>query len=118
MLLRLCFRRLYLNKRVLARFRHGLLHLSCSRSSWWLPNPEATTGPGLGDAAMRKLLRLKEVSELTGISRSRILRLVSEGKFVKPTHADLPIMTAWVSSNIEEWIEKQIEKGRGQEPPS
>ena len=66
---------------------------------------------------MRKLLRLKEVSELTGISRSRILRLVSEGKFVKPTHADLPIMTAWVSSDIEEWIEKQIEKGRGQEPP-
>ena len=67
---------------------------------------------------MRKLLRLKEVSELTGISRSRILRLVSEGKFVKPTHANLPIMTAWVSSDIEEWIEEQIEKGRGQEPPS
>ena len=67
---------------------------------------------------MRKLLRLKEVSELTGISRSRILRLVSEGKFVKPIHVDLPIMTTWLSSDIEEWIEKQIEKGRGQEPPS
>ena len=48
MLRRLFFGGLHLNKGVLARFRHGLLHLSCSRSSWWLPNPEATTGPGLG----------------------------------------------------------------------
>ena len=90
---------------------------------WKTQDSYARVGPRFwrgfsGDAAMRKLLRLKEVSELTGISRSRILRLVSEGKFVKPTHADLPIMTAWVSSDIEEWIEKQIEKGRGQEPPS
>ena len=118
MLLRLFFGGLHLNKGVLARFRHGLLHLSWSRNSCLCRNPQVATEPGLGDAAMRKLLRLKEVSELTGISRSRILRLVSEGKFVKPTHADLPIMTAWVSSDIEEWIEKQIEKGRGQEPPS
>ena len=115
----LFFGGLYLDKGVLARpCPTWPLHLNCSRSSWWLPNRESATEPGLGDAAMRKLLRLKEVSELTGISRSRILRLVSEGKFVKPTHADLPIMTAWVSSDIEEWIEKQIAKGRGQEPPS
>ena len=54
---------------------------------------------------MRKLLRLKEVIELTGISRSCIYRLISEGKFVKPIHVEVPKMTAWVSSEIEDWIE-------------
>ena len=52
MLLRLFFGGLYLNKGVLARFRHGLLHLNCSWHWWWLLNPEATAGPGLGNAAM------------------------------------------------------------------
>ena len=52
MLLRLFFGGLYLNKTVLARFRHGLLHLSCSRNSCWRRNSQAATGPGLGDAAM------------------------------------------------------------------
>ena len=49
MLLRLFFGGLYLNKGVLARpCPTWPLHLNCSRISWWLPNPEATTGPGLG----------------------------------------------------------------------
>ena len=61
---------------------------------------------------MRKLLRLKEVIELTGISLSSIYRLISEGKFVKPIHLEVPKMTAWVSSDIEDWIEEQIEKDR------
>ena len=47
MLLRLFFGGLYLNKGVLARFRHGLLHLNCSWHWWWLLNPKATTGPEL-----------------------------------------------------------------------
>ena len=52
MLLRLFFGGLYLNKGVLARFRHGLLHLSCSRNSCWRHIPQAATEPGLGNAAM------------------------------------------------------------------
>ena len=53
MLLRLFFGGLYLNKGVLARFRHGLLHLGCSWNRRWLLNPEAAaTEPGLGNAAM------------------------------------------------------------------
>ena len=52
MLLRLFFRRLYLNKGVLARFRHGLLHLSCSRNSCCRHIPQAATEPGLGNAAL------------------------------------------------------------------
>ena len=61
---------------------------------------------------MRKLLRLKEVIELTGISRSSIYRLISDGTFVKPIHVDAPKITAWVLSDIEDWIEEQIEKDR------
>ena len=52
MLRRLFFGGLHLNKGVLARFRHGLLHLSCSRNSCWRHIPQAATEPGLGDAAM------------------------------------------------------------------
>ena len=52
MLLRLLFRRLHLNKGVLARFRHGLLHLSWSRNSCLCRNPQVATEPGLGDSAM------------------------------------------------------------------
>ena len=52
MLLRLFFGGLYLNKGVLARFRHGLLHLSWSRNSCLCRNPQVATEPGLGDAAM------------------------------------------------------------------
>ena len=61
---------------------------------------------------MRKLLRLKEVIELTGISPSSIYRLVSEGKFVKPIHVKTPTMTVWVSDDIEIWIEEQIAEDR------
>ena len=49
----LFFGGLYLDKGVLARpCPTWPLHLNCSRSSWWLPNREAATGPGLGNAAM------------------------------------------------------------------
>ena len=49
----LFFGGLYLDKGVLARpCPTWPLHLNCSRSSWWLPNREAATEPGLGDAAM------------------------------------------------------------------
>ena len=61
---------------------------------------------------MRKLLRLPAVKELTGISRSSIYRLVSEGKFPKPIHVKVPKMTAWNSDDIDNWIEKQIADDR------
>ena len=52
MLRRLFFGGLHLNKGVLARFRHGLLHLSWSRNSCWRHIREAATEPGLGNAVM------------------------------------------------------------------
>ena len=49
----LFFGGLYLDKGVIARpCPTWPLHLNCSRSSWWLPNRESATEPGLGDAAM------------------------------------------------------------------
>ena len=60
-----------------------------------------------------KLLRLPAVMEMTGISRSSVYRLVQENKFPKPAHVAVPKMTAWVSDDIENWIEEQIEKDRG-----
>ena len=49
----LFFGGLHFNKGVLARFRHGLLLLSCGRNSCCRRIPQAATaGPGLGNAAM------------------------------------------------------------------
>jgi prophage regulatory protein len=62
---------------------------------------------------MRKLLRLPAVMEMTGISESSVYRLVREKKFPQPIHVAVPKMTAWVSDDIENWIEEQIEKDRG-----
>ena len=39
--------------------------------------------------------------------------LVREKKFPQPIHVAVPKMTAWVSDDIENWIEEQIEKDRG-----
>ena len=62
---------------------------------------------------MRKLLRLRAVMEMTVISESSVYRPVREKKFPQPIHVAVPKMTAWVSTDIEDWIEEQIEKDRG-----
>ena len=115
MLLRLFFGGLYLNKGVLARFRHGLLHLSCSWHWWWLLNPKATTGPGLGNAAMigRKTL--------IGVTVAAIVLYFYLG--------DMLIQRFWPDSDyapyiliavgiVGGYIFRTRRRDRGQEPPS
>ena len=115
MLLRLFFGGLYLNKGVLARFRHGLLHLNCSWHWWWLLNPKATTGPGLGNAAMigRKTL--------IGVTVATIVLYFYLG--------DMLIQRFWPDSDVAPYILIAVgivggyifrtrRRDRGQEPPS
>ena len=115
MLRRLFFGGLPLNKGILARFPHGLLHLRCSRNSWWLPIPEATAGPGLGNAAMT------DRKTLIGVTVAAIVLYFYLG--------DMLIQRFWPDSDyapyiliavgiVGGYIFRTRRRDRGQEPPS
>ena len=63
----------------------------------------------------RKLIRIKSVIELTGLSKSYIYALVNKGLFPKSIQL-VPGGTsvAWVESEINEWIDSRIQE-RNQE---
>ncbi|WP_417884329.1 AlpA family phage regulatory protein [Vibrio rumoiensis] len=54
-----------------------------------------------------QLIRLKEVTALTSLSRSSIYKFISEGRFPKSVSlGDRAV--AWIKEEIEEWIEARI----------
>ena len=58
---------------------------------------------------IRRLIRMKRVQDITGLSPSYIYALSSEGKF--PQSVPLVpggVARAWVLSEIEEWVEQRI----------
>ena len=52
-----------------------------------------------------KLLRLKEVSELTTLKNSTIFKFIRNGKFILPIK--LGSRNAWKESEVIEWINDQ-----------
>ena len=115
MLRRLFFGGLHLNKGVLARFRHGLLHLSWSRNSCLCRNPQVATEPGLGDAAMTdQIIRI-------GVTVAAIVLYFYVGNML--------IQRFWPDSDyapyiliavgiVGGYIFRTRRRDRGQEPPS
>lgn len=56
---------------------------------------------------MPKLLRLPQVSAITGLSKSSIYSKVAEGDFPKQISLG-PRTVAWLDSDIENWINSKI----------
>ena len=52
----------------------------------------------------RKLLRLPQVLDLTGLSRASIYRYVDAGDFPRPVKLGARAV-AWRASDVEAWIE-------------
>ena len=52
----------------------------------------------------RKLLRLPQVKDLTGLSRASIYRYVDAGEFPRPVKLGARAV-AWHASDVEAWIE-------------
>ena len=50
-----------------------------------------------------QLYRRKEVESLTGLSRSTIYKMMSEGTFPKPVHLTQKAV-AWRDSDLSKWI--------------
>ncbi|WP_338591240.1 AlpA family transcriptional regulator [Shewanella khirikhana] len=54
-----------------------------------------------------KLIRLKKVSELTGLGRSSIYNYMSQGRFPKSVKLG-PRLVAWVEEEVLAWIAARI----------
>lgn len=59
-----------------------------------------------------QLLRINEVITRTGLSRSTLYLRIKQGSFPRPISLGSRA-SAWVSSEIDQWIEQQIELSRG-----
>ncbi len=57
------------------------------------------------------ILRLPIVKARTGLSRSTIYLRVSQGCFPKPVYLGGRAV-GWIESEIEDWLERQIEVSR------
>lgn len=55
-----------------------------------------------------RFLRLPQVSERTGFAPSTIRAYVAQGKFPKPVKIGARAV-AWVSSEVEAWMEQRTE---------
>ncbi len=54
-----------------------------------------------------KLLKLKDVLAITGLSRSYVYALAQQNLFPKPIKLT-ERSSAWVESEVQEWIESRI----------
>jgi prophage regulatory protein len=59
-----------------------------------------------------KLLRLPQVKQTTGLSKSTIYARIAEGTFPKQIPLG-PRLVVWVESDIQNWIAEQILSARG-----
>jgi prophage regulatory protein len=59
-----------------------------------------------------KLLRLPQVKQVTGLSKSTIYARIAEGTFPKQVPLG-PRLVVWVESDIQNWIAEQVSAARG-----
>ncbi|ENM3902030.1 AlpA family transcriptional regulator [Vibrio cholerae] len=54
-----------------------------------------------------KVIRLKEVIELTGLSKSSIYRMASDDKFPKPLNLGARSV-GWIESEVTQWLAEKL----------
>jgi prophage regulatory protein len=59
----------------------------------------------------QKIIRLNQVKERTGLSRSTLYTLIKEGKFAPPISLGARAV-GWLSSDIDAWIEARVKASR------
>ncbi len=55
-----------------------------------------------------KFVRIKEILEITGLSKATIYRYIAEDKFPKPVSLGGRAV-AWIDNEIDDWISSKIE---------
>jgi prophage regulatory protein len=59
-----------------------------------------------------RLLRIREVLERYPVSHSQLYNLIAEGRFPKPVHPGGGHGAFWIESEINEWIQEEIDAER------
>ncbi|HYC42360.1 MAG TPA: AlpA family transcriptional regulator [Noviherbaspirillum sp.] len=57
------------------------------------------------------IIRLPQVKERTGLSRTTLYSLIKEGKFARPISIGARAV-GWLSSDIDAWIEARVKASR------
>lgn len=60
-----------------------------------------------GDSGMNKIIRLKQVCIVTGLSRSSIYRMIAENRFPKSVRLEGKSV-GWVEVEVQKWISDRI----------
>jgi prophage regulatory protein len=60
----------------------------------------------------QKLLRLPQVKQATGLSKSTIYARIAEGTFPRQIPIG-PRLVVWVDADIQNWISDQVSAARG-----
>lgn len=63
-------------------------------------------------ASPQALLRLQEVKALTGMGKTLIYRLIAQNRFPSPIHPAGSRISAWLASDIDDWISNQARVSR------
>lgn len=58
-----------------------------------------------------RMLRIKHVSERTGMSRASIYRMMKTGEFPQPVKLT-DHLSAWPEPEVDEWLRERIENHR------
>jgi prophage regulatory protein len=63
----------------------------------------------------QKILRLRSVREVTGLSRTRLYDLIAEGSFPRQIHlSQNGRCVGWLECEVQEYIRQRIESSRGE----
>jgi prophage regulatory protein len=60
---------------------------------------------------MKQFLRLPQVKQRVGLGRTTIYEKIKAGDFPRPVSLG-PQAVAWLSSEVEEWMEERITESR------
>lgn len=71
-----------------------------------MPSNGSLRNAGVYRMIESSLMRLPDVSHATGIGKSTIWRLVSQGDFPAPIRLLNPKITVWKSNEVQDWISK------------
>ena len=71
------------------------------------PGGGASCGVIRGGDMTQRLIRRREVEQLTGLTRSTLYELVAKGKFPKPVPISAQAV-AWVESEVADWQQRCI----------
>ena len=70
------------------------------------------TKNGSPAASTTSLWRLPTVKQVTGLGRSYIYEQMKEGRFPEAVNLDGGPMVAWISEEVEAWVDQQIDVSR------